>query len=142
MKVLAFDPDRCSGVRACEATCAETFFRVDDVERSSIRIRQLDDGYEARYCIQCGVCVDVCPVNALWQDGNGVVHVRKRQCIGCMSCVGFCPYDVMFVDTDRAKPFKCIACGQCVDACPSGALALVNLEEPTTDVWSTTLTEE
>lgn len=142
MKVLAFDPERCSGARACEVTCAETWFDTADRARSSIRIHAEDGTFRAQACIQCGVCVDVCPVEALWQAPNGVVHVRKNRCVGCMACVGFCPYDVMFVDSDHAKPFKCVACGQCVEACPSEALAVIAVENPTPHVWSHRLTEE
>jgi anaerobic carbon-monoxide dehydrogenase iron sulfur subunit len=142
MKVLAFDPERCTGARACEATCAQTWFDVTDPERSSIRIHTDGGDYRARFCIQCGACVDVCPVEALWQAPNGVVHVRKNRCVGCMACVGFCPYSVMFADTDHAQPFKCVACGQCVDACPNDALAVVDVEEPSTALWSSSLTEE
>ena len=136
------DPERCTGARSCEATCAETWFDVTDRERSSIRVRAANGGYEAWFCVQCGVCVDVCPVEALWQAPDGVVHVRKNRCVGCMACVGFCPYDVMYVDAEQATPFKCVACGQCVDACPNQALAMIDVETPSPDVWAHRLTEE
>jgi Fe-S-cluster-containing dehydrogenase component len=142
MKVLSFDPERCTGARACEATCAQTWFDVTDPERASIRIHTAGGEYRARFCIQCGACVDVCPVEALWQAPNGVVHVRKNRCVGCMACVGFCPYDVMFADTDHAQPFKCVACGQCVDACPNDAVTIVDVEEPSTALWSYSFRED
>lgn len=139
MKTLAYDPERCEGARACEVTCAQTWFDVSDVQRSSIRIRSKNGGFAAEFCIQCGACVSVCPVNALVQAKNGVVHVRKHLCVGCMACVGFCPYGVMYFDTDGVTPFKCVACGQCVDACPTQALTILELpedEEPTPDLWT------
>ncbi|MGC9399537.1 MAG: 4Fe-4S dicluster domain-containing protein [Anaerolineae bacterium] len=135
-KVLKFNPERCAGVRECEVTCARTWFKVTDVTKSSIRIAPKGDGYSARFCIQCGECIDVCPTNALFYDKQGIVRVRKRECVGCLSCVGFCPYDVMYFDTADAVAFKCIACGQCVAACPNDALEIVDVDEVSTELWN------
>lgn len=134
MKVLKFNPERCEGIRECEVTCAQTWFKVDDREKSRIRI-YANEGYQARFCIQCGECIDVCPTNALFYDKQGIVRVRNRECVGCLSCVGFCPYDVMYFDTDDAVAFKCIACGQCVEACPKDALEIVDVDEVSADLW-------
>ncbi len=136
MKVLAFNPDLCDGARGCEIACAETWFHVAAPHKSSIRIQALEDGFGAEFCIQCGACVPVCPVNALVQVKNGVVHLRKQSCVGCMACVGFCPYEVMHYDTDQAIAFKCVACGQCVQACPTGALAIIEADDVSTDLWN------
>ncbi len=136
MKTLSFNPQLCDGTHDCEVVCAYTWFKVQDVNKASLHITPtVNNTYSAHFCIQCGECVDICPVNALYQDKQGVIRVRARLCVGCMSCVGFCPHDVMYFDTERAVPFKCVACGQCVDACPNGALKIIEIEEPTTDVW-------
>ena len=138
MKTLSFNPQLCTGTRECEVTCAFTWFKTRDVDKSSIRIStNADSTFAARFCIQCGECISVCPVNALYQDKHGIVRVRPRLCVGCMACVGFCPHDAMYFDTAQALPFKCVACGQCVDACPTGALKIIEIEtDATTAVWS------
>lgn len=136
MKVLTFNPELCTGARDCEATCAQTWFKVTDVAKSSIRITPTDQGFNAEFCIQCGKCLDVCPVDALYQDKKGIVRVKKNLCVGCMSCVGFCPYGVMHFDTEEVVPFKCIACGQCVETCPNDALKIIETEEASTDLWN------
>lgn len=135
MKVLAFDSQKCSGARACEAACAQTWFKVQDVARSSIRIHEKEGSFSAAFCIQCGKCIEVCPTEALFYNKQGVVLVKKDLCVGCMSCVGFCPYGVMYYAPAEALAFKCVACGQCVKACPNGALKLVDLDAVSTDVW-------
>lgn len=135
MKVLQFYPDRCDGARGCEAACAQTWFKTEARERSSIRITAKDDAFHAQFCIQCGACLSVCPVNALTQDKQGIVRVNKKQCVGCLSCVAFCPYDVMYFADDEIVPFKCVACGQCVKACPNDALAIVEVDAVSTDLW-------
>ena len=135
MKVLTFNPDRCDGARGCEIACAQTWFKVADRNRSSIRISAEGDAFTARFCIQCGECIHVCPVEALYQDKQGIVRVKKDLCVGCMSCVGFCPYGVMHFDVDQAVPFKCVACGQCVKACPNEALKIVDVETVSPTLW-------
>jgi Fe-S-cluster-containing hydrogenase component 2 len=139
MKILTFDPQRCDGARGCEVTCAQTWFKTDDTDKSSLRIFERDGRFSAEFCIQCGQCIEVCPVNALTQDKQGIVRVIQHRCVGCMSCVGFCPYNVMYVDVDadadRALPFKCVACGQCVKVCPTDALKIVERDTASTEVW-------
>jgi carbon-monoxide dehydrogenase iron sulfur subunit len=132
MKVLSFDPELCVGCHICEETCSDTWFKVTDPQKSSIRIYD-DDGeglLRAAFCNQCGACIAVCPTEALYRDKNGIVRIRKKQCVGCLSCVGFCPYLVMFYHPDQVEPFKCIACGKCADECPADALAIVEVETP------------
>lgn len=135
MKVLTFNPDLCSGARECEAVCAQTWFKVKDVEKSSIRIHEADGRFSAEFCIQCGECIAVCPTEALYYDKQGIVRVKKSLCVGCMSCVGFCPHFVMYYDAGQALAFKCISCGQCVKACPNGALKLIDVNEVSTELW-------
>jgi carbon-monoxide dehydrogenase iron sulfur subunit len=140
MKVLSYSPELCVGCHICEEVCSDTWHKVTDAEKSNIRI--IDEGEEflrATFCIQCGECLVVCPTEALYQDRNGIVRVRKKQCVGCQSCVGFCPYGVMRHHPDQTEPFKCIACGQCTKECPADALKIVEIEEATTAVWEGTV---
>ncbi len=131
MKVLAYNSELCVGCYVCEEVCAETWFKVPDREKSSIRIHERrQEGVvvlSAVFCNQCGECIAVCPTEALYRDKKGIVRLRKKQCVGCLSCVGFCPEEAMFFHPDQTEPFKCTACGQCVEECPAGALAIVDV---------------
>jgi Fe-S-cluster-containing dehydrogenase component len=136
MKVLSYDPELCVGCYICEEVCSDTWFKVTDAEKSSIRIHDAgqgdDPGQAARgllsavFCNQCGECIDVCPTEALSRDRRGIVRLRKKLCVGCLSCVGFCPYQAMFYHRDQTEPFKCVACGKCVQERPAEALAIVD----------------
>ena len=44
-------------------------------------------------CVGCGVCVDMCPVNAL-SVVNGKVIVNE-ECIDCGACISACPVDAL-----------------------------------------------
>lgn len=132
MKVLSYNPELCVGCRTCEEVCSDTWFKVTDAEKSSIRIHDFDGTGPLRavYCVQCGDCIAVCPTEALSRDKKGIVRVQKKLCIGCLSCVGFCPYQAMVYHPDQTEPFKCIACGQCAKTCPADALEIVEVETP------------
>jgi carbon-monoxide dehydrogenase iron sulfur subunit len=130
VKVLSYNSGLCVGCYVCEEVCSETWFKVTDREKSSIRIHDDGQGHlSAVFCNQCGECVAVCPGQALYQDKRGIVRVRKKLCVGCLACVGFCPYLAMFYHADQTEPFKCISCGKCVDECPAEALTIVEQSE-------------
>lgn len=71
---------------------------------------------ETRNCLNCGVCMDVCPVQALdmTRPERGGVETggvgsplawmmefpaQVGECIGCSSCIRECPVSVMTLDT-------------------------------------------
>jgi ferredoxin len=44
-------------------------------------------------CTGCGVCVDVCPVNAIAiKDKKAVIN---DACIDCGACIGQCPVEAL-----------------------------------------------
>ena len=57
-----------------------------------------------------------------------IAHVNEDKCSGCGICVGVCPYDAISikeVDGDRLAHVEealCMGCGACNAACPSGAM--------------------
>ncbi len=51
-----------------------------------------------KLCIQCGECVAVCPVDAIYQDRQGDVYV----CIHCGQCVDFCPQGCLEMSESRS----------------------------------------
>jgi len=52
---------------------------------------------DAALCTGCGTCLEICPMNAVEQEGEAFRVIEKR----------------------------CLGCGLCVNRCPSGAKALV-----------------
>ncbi|HOT76400.1 MAG TPA: 4Fe-4S binding protein, partial [Candidatus Wallbacteria bacterium] len=79
-------------------------------------------------CTQCGVCITICPTEAISRNKAGIVVIDKNKCVGCLSCVGFCPEEAMFQYKEDTLPFKCISCGQCVKKCPAAAIFLTETE--------------
>ena len=124
MKYLKANAELCIGCHTCEEVCAELFFKEKNIEKSAIRILEKEKGYEIIICNQCGVCIPLCPAQALSVNSQGVVILNKKDCSGCLICVAECPCDVMRYHVDENAPIKCIACGACVKKCPVNALEI------------------
>jgi len=50
-------------------------------------------------CTGCGICVDVCPSDALEMTREmPYSEPRPGRCDGCMTCVNECPFDAIEVN--------------------------------------------
>jgi formate hydrogenlyase subunit 6/NADH:ubiquinone oxidoreductase subunit I len=121
LKRLDKNEELCIACHACEEVCSKAFFKESNLEKACLRIIE-GEKVKIINCTQCGVCIDICPVEALSRGSNGVVRINKKDCVGCLMCVGFCPEEAFFQHDDHVEPFKCIACGLCVKACPTDAI--------------------
>jgi len=114
--VYALNISRCVGCRKCVHACAKEnncsrepqiqYIRVLKMEKGSIDVETSDHHYEpdtvpehdAYYmpvqCHQCAnpPCVKVCPVEATWQEPDGITVIDYDWCIGCRYCEAACPY--------------------------------------------------
>lgn len=127
MKILRAKPELCNECHVCEEICSANFSKDNNLEVSVIKIgtRKSDTGQISIVtCDQCGACIEVCPVQAIYRAKNGTVLIKKDECVGCYSCVGFCPIGAMQKHQSKDEPYKCIACGKCVKECPTEALIM------------------
>lgn len=129
MKFVAVKPELCIGCKDCAQACSKVLFKDSDPEKSAILIMPNDDGgFDINVCNQCGECIDICPVQAIYRNKIGTVMIDKDLCVHCYACVGFCPSLAMRYHKDVVGPFKCIACGACVRACSTGAIYMEEKE--------------
>ncbi len=114
--VYALNLSRCIGCRRCVHACVEENNQSRDPEIQYIRVLEMprgsmdiEDGnhhydhetvpdeshfYMPIQCHQCAnpPCVKVCPVEATWQEPDGITVVDYDWCIGCRYCEAACPY--------------------------------------------------
>lgn len=114
--VYGLNLSRCIGCRKCVHACVEEnnqsrapeiqYIRVLEMEKGSIDVETSDHHYDAlqvpdpdKYympvqCHQCAKppCVKVCPVEATWQEPDGITVIDYDWCIGCRYCEAACPY--------------------------------------------------
>ena len=123
MKVLSKKEELCIGCQLCEEKCVSAYFKEKNRLKSCILIEKAEgDKNLINVCSQCGKCIDICQVKAIYRDHRGVIKIKKDICVGCFMCVGFCPEEAMRQHDEYIEPFKCIACGLCAKECPSGAI--------------------
>ncbi|MEK6701953.1 MAG: 4Fe-4S dicluster domain-containing protein [Planctomycetota bacterium] len=114
--VYALNLSRCIGCRKCVHACvAENnqsrspeiqYIRVIEMPRGTLDLEKGNHHYERPtipdaghfympvQCHQCAnpPCVKVCPVEATWQEPDGITVVDYDWCIGCRYCEAACPY--------------------------------------------------
>jgi molybdopterin-containing oxidoreductase family iron-sulfur binding subunit len=114
--VYGLNISRCIGCRKCVHACVEEnnpsrapeiqYIRVLQMEKGSIDVESADHHYDPpvvpdpdKYympvqCHQCAKppCVKVCPVEATWQEPDGITVIDYDWCIGCRYCAAACPY--------------------------------------------------
>lgn len=102
-------------------------------------------------CIECGCCVDICPVGAI--DNSNGIHFNNDLCVRCGSCESACPNNAIlygdgsFPEKEEEKKEKeetpkqedqpkeetlvylidegtCVSCGSCESSCPNQAIHL------------------
>lgn len=62
-------------------------------------------------------CYHACPVKALKKREVGGVILDRDKCIGCKLCIDACPIGAIFWDEDVNKPIICTYCGYCTKYC-------------------------
>jgi molybdopterin-containing oxidoreductase family iron-sulfur binding subunit len=113
----ALDISRCIGCRRCVYGCMEENNLSRDPQVHWIQVLEMEEDkgvdflhsnlyynheevpVEERFylpvaCQQCKnpPCVKTCPVQATWQEPDGIVVVDYNWCIGCRNCMAACPY--------------------------------------------------
>ena len=95
-------------------------------------------------CLGYGSCINVCPVDAISYDEEGLVWVDKDKCIACGKCIDVCPshvikmipysadYIVACNSNDKGAVVRkackvgCIGCKMCDKQSPEGGYVIEN----------------
>ena len=114
--VYALNLSRCNGSRRCVHACVNenNQSRSPEIQYISVlkmpkgtmdldkgvrtyesdKVPEEDSYYLPVQCQQCEKppCVKVCPVEATWQEKDGITVIDYNWCIGCRYCEAACPY--------------------------------------------------
>lgn len=114
--VYALNLSRCNGSRRCVHACVNENNQSRNPEIQYISVLKMPKGtmdmeqgtthydpeevpeddsfYMPVQCFQCEEppCVKACPVDATWQEKDGITVIDYDWCIGCRYCEAACPY--------------------------------------------------
>lgn len=114
--VYALNLSRCNGSRRCVHACVQEnnqsrspeiqYISVLKMPKGTFDMEKGDRYYDSKtvpeedsyylpvQCQQCEKppCVKVCPVEATWQEPDGITVIDYDWCIGCRYCEAACPY--------------------------------------------------
>lgn len=119
--------DSCTGCRLCRQVCAIEKFGETNPRRARLVVQAkfpAPGKYYPLVCDQCGECADVCPTEAIHENGQGIFIVDEESCTLCGVCIEACPQGVMMQWQDEV-PYKCDFCFKCTEVCNTGALVRV-----------------
>jgi carbon-monoxide dehydrogenase iron sulfur subunit len=133
---LVIDAKKCTGCKLCEEACSFAHEKVFDPRRARLWVVKVEpQGLDYPVvCRECGKapCIDACPVDALYQDGNSnLVRLNSEVCILCGACVDACPFGAMSLHPKTGLPLVCDLCNgdpACVKKCPTGAINYITME--------------
>jgi phenylacetyl-CoA:acceptor oxidoreductase subunit 1 len=94
---MVIDQARCTGCGYCTLACrAHNDVPPEISWNRVIPVGMVADKpvFLARPCMHCehAPCVEVCPVEATYRRGDGIVAMDYDRCIGCRYCEVACPY--------------------------------------------------
>lgn len=151
---MVMDLRKCIGCQACTVACSienqspvgQFRTRVDQYEiQDSDNPANIASVMLPRICNHCDSppCIPVCPVQATYQQTDGIVVIDNERCVGCGYCVQACPYDARFINHETNTADKCTFCTHrleagllpaCVESCVGGARIFGDLLDPDSQV--------
>ena len=88
----------CIGCGACVQFCENDSVKLDRTIGPIVHTKNLEINQDE--CVNCYLCEENCPVEAIWLDEEQVV-LNNDKCIRCINCTSHCPVGALnFVEID------------------------------------------
>lgn len=123
----------CMGCHACEIACKQE--HELGVGPRLISVIEASPDFTPVFCHHCAKapCAEVCPVEAISRNTEGIVLIDDDACIGCRECIDACPFGAMQFEEQKEVAVKCDLCSQrlsenkqpaCISVCPTRCIQL------------------
>lgn len=75
----------------CTCCCVVLGYATDEKTKGVLAPSRYQAHLDRESCTSCGLCEDICPVNAVSTGPGDDVSLRTEACIGCGLCASVCP---------------------------------------------------
>jgi formate hydrogenlyase subunit 6/NADH:ubiquinone oxidoreductase subunit I len=89
----------------CECCCITLPFMRSAATSGVLSPSRFRAAIDANACIGCGLCVDICPMEAITQTEEFHSAVDEAKCIGCGLCANECPSTAITLEKVRERDF-------------------------------------
>jgi len=89
----------------CNCCCEMLRFANNDKTKGVLAPSRFQAKVDALSCTGCGMCVEICPVEAIALSAEDTAGVSAEACIGCGLCATVCPVDAITLIEVRPKEF-------------------------------------
>lgn len=135
---LVFDKKNCMGCHACEIACKQE--HELGMGPRLVRVIEQSPEFIPIYCHHCveASCKEICPVDAISRNEQGIVLINNDLCTGCKECIEACPFRAMQFDDNKGIAVKCDLCIErladnkkpsCVTVCPTRCIHFDSIEK-------------
>jgi 2-oxoacid:acceptor oxidoreductase delta subunit (pyruvate/2-ketoisovalerate family) len=90
-----------SEIKATGAGQSKPMGKSDTPSDEYGRFRKMTAVIDLQRCMNCGLCIAVCPEQAI--DMNPIVAIDSSKCTGCGSCVNECPNEAVSLSETMAS---------------------------------------
>lgn len=98
---LVLEPDnsqKLTFICCCCGCCCENLTKMKLLARpGQFMITNYYAIVDQEECVGCGVCIDICQMEAI-KLKNNIANIRTRRCIGCGNCAAKCPSEAISLE--------------------------------------------
>ncbi len=89
----------------CSCCCQLLRFAKNEKAKGVLAPSRFQAQVDAALCTSCGMCVEICPVEAVALNNDDIAEVSAAACIGCGLCATACPVEAIALLEVRPKEF-------------------------------------
>jgi ferredoxin len=89
----------------CNCCCEMLRFATNSKTKGVLSPSRFQARVDAGNCTSCGMCVDICPVEAVSLNADNRAEVSPEVCIGCGLCGSACPVGAITLFEARPREF-------------------------------------
>jgi ferredoxin len=84
---------RIAKIEATGTSPSKPIEKANTASDGKSRFREMTAVIDRQRCMNCGLCIDICPEQAI--DMNPIVAIDSIKCTGCGSCIKECPNEAI-----------------------------------------------